>query len=163
MSNVVVIHLGCLNKVGCGQIYVFRPTTQLSPSPRNMWNCSSLWLDCLSCTRQCLLFWEVSLCSIPACDERVGWQVERTHTWAHGSWKGFFMVTHSLSTLQLAVRELFSIYESSRRPRLVEMQAQCYKTSLFASLSHHHRKNWVEIGFWWNFFSWQRHILSSIQ
>lgn len=55
------------------------------------------------------------------------------------------MVTRSLSTLRLAIRELLGIYESSRQPRLEEMPAQCYKTSLFASLSHHHRKNWVEM------------------
>lgn len=39
---------------------------------------------------------------------------------------------------QLAVQKLFSSYESSRQ--LVETQEKSYKTSLFASWLHHHRK-----------------------
>ena len=156
MSNMVVIHLGCLNKAEWVQTGLCLQTycTTLSPSPRNRREAASAFALNAFPAQGNVFFSERSCCApfLSACNEGVGWQAECDHACAHGSWKGFFAVTHSLPTVQLAVRELLSIYESSGQPRLVEMQAQRYKTSLFASLSHHHRKNCVEISFTRNFF-----------
>lgn len=147
-----VTHLRCLNKAGWMQTGLFLHTycTTLSPSPRNRLEAAPAFALNAFPARGNVFFSERSHCApfLSACDESVGWQAEHNHAWAHGSWKGFFAVTHSVSTLQLAERELLSLYESPRQSCLVEMQAQCYKTSLFSSLSHHHRKNGVEISFW---------------
>mgnify|MGYP001864678480 CR=1 FL=1 len=88
-----------------------------------------------------------------ACDERVGWRVECSPARAHGSWKGFLVVTCSLSLLQLTVQKLLWTYESSRQSQLAEMQAPHYTTSLSARLLCYHWKSRVEISFWCNFFN----------
>lgn len=72
------------------------------------------------------------------CDERVGRRVERSPARAHGSWKGFLVVTCSLSSLQLTVQKLLWTYESSRQSQLAEMQAPRYTTSLSARLLCYH-------------------------
>lgn len=90
MSNTVVIHLGCLTKLGgFRQAYVLTPITQLCHLAQgtDMKLLKPLpWMPFLPEVMSSFLRDPF----LSAYDERVGWQAEHNHAWAQGSWKGFF-------------------------------------------------------------------------